>query len=203
MSLYSHFFKTLLDKIFALIILLGLGWLYIITALFLSVSLKGNPFFVQARPGLKGVPFNLIKFRTMNNDTDKSGNLLPDHVRVTGIGKLIRALSLDELPQMLNILKGDMSFVGPRPLLMEYLPLYSKAESRRHDVRPGITGWAQVNGRNKLKWKQKFELDLYYVDNQSFFLDVKIALMTVKKVLQREGVNASSQVTMEKFNGSN
>lgn len=203
MPLYSHFLKTLLDKIFALIILLGLGWLYIFTALLLSMSLKGNPFFVQARPGLKGVPFNLIKFRTMNNDTDKSGNLLPDHVRVTGIGKLIRALSLDELPQMLNILKGDMSFVGPRPLLMEYLPLYSKTESRRHDVRPGITGWAQVNGRNKLKWKQKFELDLYYVDNQSFFLDVKIALMTVKKVLQREGVNASSQVTMEKFNGSN
>ena len=203
MSLYSRFFKSLLDKLLAVCILILFSWLALLTAFALAISLKGNPFFVQMRPGYKGRPFNLIKFRTMSNERDTSGQLLPDHMRVSKIGQLVRGASLDEIPQMINILKGDMSFIGPRPLLMEYLPLYSEAEKHRHDVKPGVTGWAQVNGRNKLSWKQKFKLDLEYVEGLSLLFDIKIALLTVKKVLQRDGVNASTDVTMEKFNGSN
>ncbi len=203
MSLYSRFFKSLLDKLLAVCILILFSWLALLTAFALAISLKGNPFFVQMRPGYKGRPFNLIKFRTMSNERDASGQLLPDHMRVSKIGQLVRGASLDEIPQMINILKGDMSFIGPRPLLMEYLPLYSEAEKHRHDVKPGVTGWAQVNGRNKLSWKQKFKLDLEYVEGLSLLFDIKIALLTVKKVLQRDGVNASTDVTMEKFNGSN
>lgn len=203
MSLYSRFFKSLLDKLLAVCILILFSWLALLTVFALAISLKGNPFFVQMRPGYKGRPFNLIKFRTMSNERDASGQLLPDHMRVSKIGQFVRGASLDEIPQMINILKGDMSFIGPRPLLMEYLPLYSEAEKHRHDVKPGVTGWAQVNGRNKLSWKQKFKLDLEYVEGLSLLFDIKIALLTVKKVLQRDGVNASTDVTMEKFNGSN
>lgn len=201
--MYVHFFKGLLDRLLAVTLLLALSWLFVIAAIVLGVSLKGSPFFVQQRPGLKEKPFKLIKFRTMSNECDSAGDLLPDHMRVTAAGQVIRSLSIDELPQLLNVIKGDMSFIGPRPLLMEYLPLYSDAEQHRHDVKPGITGWAQVNGRNSLSWKQKFKLDLYYVENVTFLLDVKIGLLTVLKVLQRDGVNASAQITMEKYNGSN
>ncbi|MCY7294389.1 sugar transferase [Alteromonas sp. a30] len=201
--MYANLIKSLLDRVLAIVLLVCLSWAFILAAIVLMFSLKGNPFFVQQRPGLKGKPFNLIKFRTMNNLTNEVGELLPDNVRLTSAGKIIRSLSIDELPQLLNVIKGEMSFIGPRPLLMEYLPLYSETERHRHDVKPGITGWAQVNGRNSLAWKQKFKLDLYYVQNVSFRFDVKIALLTILKVLKREGVNASSQVTMEKYNGSN
>ena len=164
----------------------------------------GSPiFFKQTRPGLNGKPFKMIKFRTMLDAADKDGNPLPDAERLTQFGSFLRASSLDELPGLWNVLKGDMSLVGPRPLLMEYLPLYSKEQARRHDVRPGITGWAQVNGRNAISWEDKFKLDVWYVDNQSFWLDIKVLFLTIKKVFIREGISAEGDVTMPKFTGSN
>ena len=159
--------------------------------------------FKQRRPGLHGKSFYVYKFRTMTDARDENGNLLPDEVRLTKTGKLIRKLSLDELPQLFNVLKGDISLVGPRPLLMEYLPLYTKEQARRHEVKPGITGWAQVNGRNAISWEEKFEHDVWYVDNQSFWLDIKILFLTVLKVFKSEGINQDGQATIEKFKGSN
>ena len=162
----------------------------------------GKPIlFRQKRPGYKEKIFGIYKFRTMTNETDEYGNLLPDDQRLIGIGKFIRSTSLDELPQLFNVLKGEMSFVGPRPLLIEYLPLYSEMQKRRHNVKPGITGWAQVNGRNAISWEQKFEYDVWYVDNQSFLLDIKILWMTFLKVVKRSDISSNTSVTMEKFTG--
>lgn len=172
------------------------------TALFVAVFIGRPVLFEQMRPGLNGAPFTVRKFRTMSDTKDSKGNLLPDAQRLSKFGRLLRKTSLDELPQLFNVLVGDMSFVGPRPLLMEYLPLYSEEQARRHDTRPGITGWAQVNGRNALSWEKKFELDVWYVDNVSAVLDIKILMMTVLKVLKSEGVSASGQATTEKFRGS-
>jgi lipopolysaccharide/colanic/teichoic acid biosynthesis glycosyltransferase len=159
-------------------------------------------FFLQTRPGLHGQPFNMVKFRTMTNQRDAAGNLLPDEQRLSLFGRFLRSTSLDELPELWNVLKGDMSLVGPRPLLMEYLPLYTSEQARRHEVRPGITGWAQVNGRNAISWEEKFKLDVWYVENQSFWLDLKILLLTVKKVLVRDGINANGHATIDPFKGS-
>lgn len=164
----------------------------------------GSPvLFRQLRPGVDGKPFQMVKFRTMKNSIDAEGNLLPDSERLTSFGKFLRSTSMDELPELWNVLKGDMSLVGPRPLLMEYLPLYSKEQFRRHEVRPGVTGWAQVNGRNAISWEEKFKLDVWYVDNQSFWLDLKILFLTVKKVVVRDGISGEGEVTMSKFTGDN
>lgn len=175
----------------------------IILLLMLLIYLKlGFPvLFSQTRPGLHNKPFRMVKFRTMTDTCDAKGELLPDSIRLTSFGKFIRASSLDELPELWNVLKGDMSMVGPRPLLMEYLPYYTSEQARRHEVRPGITGWAQVNGRNAISWEEKFKLDTWYVDNQSFQLDLKILLLTIKKVLVREGISAAGEATMPKFTG--
>lgn len=163
----------------------------------------GSPvFFRQTRPGLNGRPFEMVKFRTMKDATDMQGNILPDAERMTPFGNKLRSSSLDELPELWNVLKGDMSLVGPRPLLMQYLPLYSKEQARRHEVRPGVTGWAQINGRNAISWEDKFKLDVWYVDNRSFWLDFKILLLTVRKVLIKEGISAKGEVTMPSFKGS-
>ena len=194
--------KRLFDLILSFVGLLFL--LPVIILIVLLVRLKiGSPiFFKQGRPGLNGEIFNMVKFRTMTNERDKNGNLLSDEIRLTKFGKFLRSTSLDELPGLWNVLKGDMSLVGPRPLLVEYLPLYSEKQSRRHDVRPGITGWAQANGRNAISWDEKFELDVWYVDNQSIWLDVKILWLTVKKVIRREGVSKDGHVTTEYFKGN-
>jgi lipopolysaccharide/colanic/teichoic acid biosynthesis glycosyltransferase len=174
----------------------------VILALIIWVKL-GNPIlFVQTRPGMHGTPFEMIKFRTMKDAADAQGNVLPDSERMTPFGQVLRSTSLDELPGLWNVLKGEMSLVGPRPLLMEYLPLYSKEQYRRHDVRPGVTGWAQVNGRNAISWDEKFKLDVWYVDNRSFWLDIKILFFTVKKVLVRDGISGGGEVTMGKFTGN-
>ena len=194
--------KRLFDLISSFVGLLFL--LPIIVLIVLLVQLKiGSPiFFKQGRPGLNGEIFNMVKFRTMTNESDKNGNLLSDEIRLTKFGKFLRSTSLDELPGLWNVLKGDMSLVGPRPLLVEYLPLYSEKQFRRHEVRPGVTGWAQVNGRNAISWDEKFELDVWYVDNQSTWLDVKILWLTVKKVIRREGVNKDGHATTEYFKGN-
>ena len=194
--------KRLLDLILSIVGLLFL--LPVIALIVLLVRLKiGSPiFFEQRRPGLNGEIFKLVKFKTMTNERDKNENLLSDEIRLTKFGKFLRSTSLDELPGLWNVLKGDMSLVGPRPLLVEYLPLYSEKQSRRHEVRPGITGWAQVNGRNAISWNEKFELDLWYVDNQSIWLDVKILWLTLKKVIRREGVNKDGHATTEYFKGN-
>lgn len=201
--MYRFFIKPVSDRIIALLVLILSMPITVLTSLILAIELRGTPFFFQQRPGLNSTPFKLVKFRTMTNSRDNDGNLLPDNERVTMFGKLVRSSSIDELPQLLNVLKGDMSLIGPRPLLMEYLPLYTPMERTRHNVLPGITGWAQINGRNSISWKKKFELDVYYVENISLFMDMKIILMSVKKVLIREGVNSTDTVTMEKYNGNN
>ncbi|KYD06300.1 sugar transferase [Bacillus atrophaeus] len=187
----------------AAILLLCCASLIIVFAMCIIRLKIGSPvFFTQVRPGLNGKPFTLYKFRTMTDERDKEGNLLPDEVRLTKTGKLIRKLSIDELPQLWNVIKGDLSLVGPRPLLMEYLPLYTNKQQRRHEVKPGITGWAQVNGRNAISWEKKFELDVWYVDHRSFFLDLKILFLTVRKVLISEGIHQSDHATSERFRGS-
>ncbi|CAK0752025.1 Uncharacterized sugar transferase EpsL [Gammaproteobacteria bacterium] len=179
-------------------------WLILLILVVLVRIKCGSPiFFIQSRPGLHGAPFRIIKFRTMANARDSTDNLLSDAERLTKFGKFLRASSLDELPELWNVLKGEMSLVGPRPLLMEYLPLYTKEQERRHEARPGITGWAQVNGRNALSWEEKFKLDVWYVENQSFWLDLKILILTVRKVLVRDGITQKGCMTMEKFCGSN
>lgn len=188
--------------IVSLVALLALSPLIVLVALFIRIKLGSPVLFNQVRPGLYGKPFNMLKFRSMLDAVDKDGNPLPDEQRLTRFGKVLRSTSLDELPGLINVLKGDMSLVGPRPLLMEYLPLYSVEQARRHEVRPGITGWAQVNGRNAISWEDKFKLDVWYVDNRSLWLDIKILFLTVKKVFVREGISAAGEATMRKFTGS-
>lgn len=194
--------KRLFDVVCAALALLLLSPVLIVVAWLVRRQLGSPILFRQMRPGLGGKPFQMVKFRTMLDATDANGVALPDSERLTGFGRFLRASSLDELPELWNVLKGDMSLVGPRPLLMDYLPLYSPHEFRRHEVRPGVTGWAQVNGRNALSWQQKFELDVWYVDNRSFWLDMRILWKTVIKVLKREGISAQGEATMERFRGS-
>ncbi|MDO8316199.1 MAG: sugar transferase [Flavobacterium sp.] len=200
--MYKSFFKRTLDFLAAFFGLLLLSPLFLVVTLGLYFANQGKPFFFQLRPGKNGRLFNIIKFKTMNDKKDGNGALLPDGDRLTKIGIFVRKTSLDEIPQLLNVLKGEMSFIGPRPLLPEYLPLYDAVQQRRHDVKPGITGWAQVNGRNAISWKQKFEFDVWYVDHLSLLLDLKIFFLTVKKVLVREGINTENTATTERFNGN-
>ena len=196
-------FKTVCDSITALSLMVLFLPFFLLVSFILLIQNSGSPFFSQIRPGKHGKLFTIYKLKTMRDTCDDSGELLPDHQRTTPIGSVIRKLSLDELPQLWNVLKGDISFVGPRPLLPEYLPLYSKEQEKRHDVKPGITGWAQVNGRNTISWKQKFDYDLWYIQHQSFILDIKILGMTLTKIFKTKDVNASGQTTMEPFNGKN
>lgn len=194
--------KRLFDIIVSIIALVILSPIFAIVAYKVKKNLGSPVLFRQVRPGLNGQPFEMIKFRTMKDAVDKDGNPLPDSERLTPFGKMLRATSLDEMPELWNVLKGEMSLVGPRPLLMEYLPLYNERQAKRHDVRPGVTGYAQVNGRNAISWEQKFEYDVWYVENQSFWLDIKILLKTVKKVFFKEDINAEGEATMSKFTGS-
>lgn len=194
--------KRFFDIVVSAIALLLLSPVIAIVAWKISRKMGSPVLFRQVRPGLNGKPFTMVKFRTMRDAVDKNGNPLPDSERMTPFGNFLRSTSLDELPELWNVLKGDMSLVGPRPLLMEYLPLYSKEQARRHEVRPGVTGWAQINGRNAISWEEKFKLDVWYVDNQSFWLDVKILFLTVKKVFVRDGISAEGEATMSKFTGS-
>jgi undecaprenyl phosphate N,N'-diacetylbacillosamine 1-phosphate transferase len=196
-------FKNILDRLMAFFIMILFFPLVLLVSFLLILQNDGSPFFNQSRPGKHGKLFTIYKLKTMRDTRSDSGDLLPDKQRTTPIGSIIRKLSLDELPQLWNILKGDMSFVGPRPLLPEYLPLYSKKQEKRHDVKPGITGWAQVNGRNTISWKQKFDYDFWYIQHQSFILDIKILGMTLTKVFKTKDVNATGQITMEPFNGKN
>lgn len=200
--MYKHFFKPLFDFLLSGLALIVLSPFFLLFTPIVAIAMKGNPFFVQKRPGKNGKIFSMIKYRTMTNAKDKDGNLLPDEDRLTGFGKLMRKLSIDELPEIFNIFIGDMSIVGPRPLLVQYLPLYNETQARRHEVRPGLTGLAQVSGRNAISWAQKFEKDVYYVDHISLLLDVKILFMTVGKVLKRDGINQEGQATMEFFTGN-
>ena len=202
--MYKHGLKRMIDFILVSIVLfLILPVLLLVTFLLCFVNKRAGAFFTQERPGRRGKIFKVIKFKTMTDERDAEGNLLPDDVRLTKIGKIVRSLSIDELPQLINVLKGDMALVGPRPLLIKYLPLYSEEQYRRHEVRPGITGWAQVNGRNSISWTKKFELDVWYVDHISFWLDIKIIFLTIKKVFIREGINMEGSATTEPFNGHN
>lgn len=200
--MYKLFFKRIIDFFAALFGLLLLSPVFIIVTICLFFTNQGKPFFFQARPGKDEKIFRIIKFKTMNDKKDNSGNLLPDAKRLTKIGSFVRKTSLDEIPQLLNVLKGDMSLIGPRPLLVQYLPLYNAGQKRRHEVRPGITGWAQVNGRNAISWQQKFEYDVWYVDNISVWLDIKILFLTIRKVFVREGISQEGQATMEVFKGN-
>jgi len=195
--------KSIFDKTLALFLIILFSPIYIIVSLLILWKMGSPILFKQKRPGYKEKIFGIYKFRTMTNEKSENGNLLPDEQRLVGIGKFIRSTSLDELPQLFNVLKGEMSFVGPRPLLIEYIDLYNNEQKRRHDVKPGITGWAQVNGRNAISWEQKFEYDVWYVDNQSFFLDIKILWLTFLKVVKRSDISSSSSATMEKFTGNN
>ena len=201
--MYRNFFKRVIDILGALFLLILTSPIIIATAIFIYFKVSRDVTFTQARPGLNEKIFKIYKFKTMSDERDANGELLPDEQRLGKFGKLIRSLSLDELPQLFNVLKGDMSFIGPRPLLVEYLPIYNETQKHRHDVRPGITGLAQVNGRNAISWEKKFEYDVYYAQNLSFMLDVKIALQTIEKVLKRSGVSKEGQATTEKFNGKN
>ena len=202
--MYKLIFKLLFDLLLSFVAIVVLSPVFILISLWLFFTNKGaGVFFTQERPGKNAKVFRVIKFKTMTDERDAAGKLLPDVQRLTKIGKLVRSLSIDELPQLINVLKGDMSLIGPRPLRTYYLPLYSPVQARRHEVRPGITGWAQVNGRNAISWSQKFELDVWYVDNLTFLLDVKIILKTFQKVFKREGISSATSVTMEAFNGKN
>ena len=204
MKLYRDCFKRTLDfclTLFALVILSPLLLLIVIWLHFANIGT--GVFFTQERPGKGGKIFKVIKFKTMTDERDADGNLLPDEQRLTKVGRFVRSTSIDELPQLINVLKGDMALIGPRPLLVQYLPLYNKEQARRHEVRPGITGWAQCHGRNAISWSKKFELDVWYVDHCSFLLDLKIILLTIKKVLVREGISSETSATMEPFTGNN
>ena len=194
--------KRLLDLVLSLVLALLLLPLLALLAVLVYIDLGSPALFRQQRPGLLGKPFTFYKFRTMNNGTDETGRLLSDDARLTGLGRFLRQTSLDELPQLFNVIKGDMSVVGPRPLLMEYLELYTDEQARRHEVRPGITGWAQVNGRNAITWEEKFRLDLWYVDNRGLFLDLRIILLTVVRIIRRDGISQAGMATAEKFRGS-
>lgn len=200
--MYKLFFKRLIDFVLGIGLFLILSPLFILVMVFLFFANRGKPFFFQHRPGKNEKVFSIIKFKTMNDKTDEDGNLLPFEKRITKVGSFVRKYSLDEIPQLLNVIIGDMSLVGPRPLLVKYLPLYNSVQKRRHEVKPGITGWAQVNGRNTISWEQKFDFDVYYVDHISFLFDLKILFLTAKKVLIKEGVNSSDTLNMEEFNGS-
>jgi undecaprenyl phosphate N,N'-diacetylbacillosamine 1-phosphate transferase len=200
--MYKHLLKRIFDFCLSLIALAALSPVILILFFLLLIVNQGSPLFFQDRPGKNNKIFRLVKFKTMNERKDATGKLLPDKDRLTPVGRFIRSTSMDELPQLINVLKGDMSLIGPRPLLIKYLPLYNERQARRHEVRPGITGWTQVNGRNSLSWEQKFELDIYYVDNLSFALDMKILWLTVVKVFKREGISQGGQATMEAFRGS-
>lgn len=197
--MYKHIIKPIGDFIIALILLIILSPIIVLTAILLLIANKGKVFFFQQRPGLNSRPFKIVKFKTMRDAFDNAGNPLPDELRLTKVGNIVRSASLDELLQLVNVIKGDMSLVGPRPLLMQYLTRYSYEQAKRHNVKPGITGWAQVNGRNSISWEQKFIYDLEYVNKQSFLLDLKILLMTFINVIQRKGISADGHVTMEEF----
>jgi undecaprenyl phosphate N,N'-diacetylbacillosamine 1-phosphate transferase len=201
-KLYRYLVKSIFDRLFAFALLAFLSPVFLIVGLLLFFFQGRQVLFFQERPGIQNRLFLVVKFKTMSDEVDIDGNLLPDAKRLTSIGKFVRRTSLDELPQLWNVLVGDMSFVGPRPLLIDYLPLYSQVQKRRHDVLPGITGWAQVNGRNGLPWKERFEHDVWYVDHQSFLLDLKILLITVERVFKAKNINSSSGTTMEKFEGN-
>lgn len=200
--MYRSIIKYCIDFIISVIGLLILSPIFIIITFCLYFANSGKPFFFQHRPGKGGKLFCIVKFKTMNDKKDTQGNLLPDEHRLTSVGKFVRKTSLDEMPQLINVVKGDMSLVGPRPLLPQYLPLYNSMQSRRHEVKPGITGWAQVNGRNAISWQQKFEFDVWYVDNISLWLDIRIILLTIKKVFRSEGINAANSATAELFKGN-
>ena len=202
--MYKHFFKRLIDFCIVFTALLVIWPILLVIYIWLTIANKSaGALFFQERPGKNGKIFKVMKFKTMTDERDADGNLLPDERRLTNVGKFVRSTSIDELPQLINVLKGDMALIGPRPLLVQYLPLYSKEQARRHDIRPGITGWAQCNGRNAISWGKKFELDVWYVDHCSFLLDLKIIFLTIKKVLVREGISQEGNVTMEAFNGNN
>ncbi len=200
--MYKNFFKRIIDFSASLIGMILLSPIFLFVMIGLFFANQGKPFFFQSRPGKNERIFKIVKFKTMNDKKDKNGNLLSDAERLTKIGGLVRKTSLDEIPQLINVLKGDMSLIGPRPLLIQYLPLYNEVQKRRHEVRPGITGWAQVNGRNAISWQQKFEYDVWYVDHISLWLDIKILFLTIKKVFVREGISQDGQVTMEVFKGN-
>jgi lipopolysaccharide/colanic/teichoic acid biosynthesis glycosyltransferase len=200
--MYKNFFKRPLDLILSLIGFIIVSPIFVIVVVILCFTNGGKPFFFQRRPGKNERIFKVIKFKTMNDKKDKDGNFLPDEQRITKIGNFVRSTSLDEIPQLLNVIKGDMSLIGPRPLLVQYLPLYNEEQRRRHEVRPGITGWAQVNGRNAISWTEKFKFDVYYVDNLSLLFDLKILFLTIKKVFIREGISSETSATMEVFKGN-
>ena len=202
--MYKHFFKSIFDFIISLIALICISPLLIVIAIWLHFANKGTGvFFLQERPGKDAKIFKVIKFKTMTDERDSEGKLLPDAQRLTKVGRFVRSLSIDELPQLINVLKGDMALIGPRPLLPKYLPLYSPEQLRRHEVRPGITGWAQCHGRNAISWTEKFKLDVWYVDHCSLWIDIRIVYITIKNVLARKDINSSTAATMEPFNGHN
>ena len=202
--MYKNFFKRVIDFILVLTVLLVIWPILLVITIWLHFANKGaGSFFFQERPGKDAKIFKVIKFKTMTDERDAEGKLLPDAQRLTKVGKFVRSTSIDELPQLINVLKGDMALIGPRPLLVQYLPLYSKEQARRHEVRPGITGWAQCHGRNAISWTKKFELDVWYVDNVSLLTDLKVIFITIKKVLVRDGISQDGQATMEAFNGNN
>ena len=202
--MYRHFFKRLLDLSISAIALFSIGWFLIVIAIWLYFANKGaGVFFLQERPGKDGKLFKVIKFKTMTDERDENGDLLPDEARLTKVGLFVRSTSIDELPQLVNVLKGDMALIGPRPLLPKYLPLYSLEQMRRHEVRPGISGWAQCHGRNAISWTEKFKLDVWYVDHVSLWIDIQVIWITIMKVLKRADINEAGQATMEEFNGSN
>lgn len=199
--MYRVFVKRVFDFILALTGLLIISPVFIVFFIALAIANEGKPFFLQRRPGKNGKIFTIIKFKTMNDKTDAEGNLLSDAERLTAVGSFVRKTSIDEIPQLINVLIGDMALIGPRPLLVQYLPLYDDYQARRHEVRPGITGWAQINGRNAISWEEKFNLDVWYVDHVSLMLDLKIIFLTIKKVFVREGISADGHVTIEPFKG--
>ena len=202
--MYKHFFKRVLDILISGIALLLIGWFLILVAIFLHFANKGaGAFFFQERPGKNAKIFKVIKFKTMTDEQDADGNLLPDDKRLTKVGKFVRSTSVDELPQLINVFKGDMSLIGPRPLLPQYLPLYSSEQARRHEVRPGISGWAQCHGRNTISWTERFKLDVWYVDHCTLWTDIQVIFITIKNVLLRKDINSATAATMEAFNGSN
>jgi len=202
--MYKYFFKRLFDFCISLVVLLLIGWFLIIIAIWLHFANKGaGAFFFQERPGKDAKIFKVIKFKTMTDERDAEGNLLPDAQRLTKVGKFVRSTSIDELPQLINVLKGDMALIGPRPLLVQYLPLYNKEQARRHEVRPGISGWAQCHGRNAISWTEKFKLDVWYVDHVSLMTDIKVIFITIQNVLMRKDINSTAAATMEAFNGHN
>ena len=202
--MYKHFFKRFFDFVISLIALIVISPILLVITIWLHFANKGaGAFFFQERPGLHGKIFKVIKFKTMTDEKDAEGNLLPDEVRLTKVGKFVRSTSIDELPQLINVLKGDMALIGPRPLLVQYLPLYSPEQARRHEVRPGISGWAQCHGRNAISWKEKFELDVWYVDHCTLWTDIKVIFITIKNVLMRKDINSATAATMEFFTGNN